>query len=124
MIMIVQWSINVNCQLLLNTPYYAKARFSWSVFWSGFGADFVRALSSPGKALPGEDKARTKSAPGEDKARTKSAPKPLQNTLHGKRALAVKFQPTYKYSMIITIIAGDYYIDCCRVIVLIFTTFI
>ena len=33
------------------------------------------ALSSPGKALPGEDKARTK-----------SAPKPLQNTLHGKRA--------------------------------------
>ena len=24
--------------------------------------------------------------PGEDKARTKSAPKPLQNTLHGKRA--------------------------------------
>ena len=33
------------------------------------------ALSSP-EALPGEDKARTK-----------SAPKPLQNTLHGKRAL-------------------------------------
>ena len=28
-------------------------------------------------------------APGEDKARTKSAPKPLQNTLHGKRALCV-----------------------------------
>ena len=27
-----------------------KARFPWSVFWSGFGADFVRALSSPGKA--------------------------------------------------------------------------
>ena len=52
-----------------------KARFPWSVFWSGFGADFVRALSSPGKALPGEDKARTK-----------SVPKPLQNTLHGKRA--------------------------------------
>ena len=47
------------------------------MFWSGFGADFVRALSSPGKALPGEDKAHTK-----------SAPKPLQNTLHGKRALS------------------------------------
>ena len=30
--------------------YYFKARFPWSVFWSGFGADFVRALSSPGKA--------------------------------------------------------------------------
>ena len=28
-----------------------------------------------------------KALPGEDKARTKSAPKPLQNTLHGKRAL-------------------------------------
>ena len=27
-----------------------KARFPWSVFWSGFGADIVRALSSPGKA--------------------------------------------------------------------------
>ena len=53
----------------------SKARFPWSVFWSGFGADFVRALSSPGKALPGEDKSRTK-----------SAPKPLQNTLHVKRA--------------------------------------
>ena len=25
-----------------------KARFPWSVFWSGFGAEFVRALSSPG----------------------------------------------------------------------------
>ena len=53
-----------------------KARFPWSVFWSGFGADFVRALYAPGKALPGAYKARTKSAPN-----------PLQNTLHGKRAL-------------------------------------
>ena len=35
-----------------------------------------RLKYAPGKALPGEDKARTKSAPN-----------PLQNTLHGKRAL-------------------------------------
>ena len=33
-------------------------------------------LYAPGKALPGANKARTKSAPN-----------PLQNTLHGKRAL-------------------------------------
>ena len=52
-----------------------RARFPWSVFWSGFGADFVRALYAPGKALPGTYKARTKSALN-----------PLQNTLHGKRA--------------------------------------
>ena len=32
----------------------SKARFPWSVFWSGFGADFVRALSSPGKAWRGQ----------------------------------------------------------------------
>ena len=58
-----------------NSVGRTKARFPWSVFLICFGADFVRALSSPGKALPGEDKARTK-----------SAPKPFQNTLHGKRA--------------------------------------
>ena len=61
----------------------SKARFPWSVFWSGFGAYFVRALYAPGKALPGAYKARTKSAPN-----------PLQNTLHGKRARHSKFPVT------------------------------
>ena len=61
-------SLSISCSLncFSRTP---KARFPWSVFWSGFGADFVCPLSSLGKALPGEDKGRKK-----------SAPKPLQNT--------------------------------------------
>ena len=55
--------------------YFCEKQLLKPVFHGAcFGA--VSALSSPGKALPGEDKARTK-----------SAPKPLQNTLHGKRAL-------------------------------------
>ena len=66
---------------LKNELQCSLSPFSWSVFGSGFGADFVRALYAPGKALPGAYKARTKSAPN-----------PLKNTLHGKRALCVVLQ--------------------------------
>ena len=51
--------------------------------------------------------------PGEDKARTKSAPKPLQNTLHGKRALDLTifmYMYIYIYVYFIFIIEFCYHI--------------